>query len=383
MIYLIEKLALWLFLAAAFAALAGWAWAAQRARSAQQAQARERERLLRDLARTTLGDGESDLGAERESESVRRLLEIRDGRIVELEHLLAAARDRADTAVSRAAEIERDEPTRTELERAEEVQVVALPQVEDEAVALNAWRLRYFEQRVRYLEDTSRVARAHEPSEAAPLLEWRARDAEARAAHLESEMRVLRARTPDDGSAFAANADVDALLRWRTLYLERRCAHLQNDAASPPAVQAPSVVEDGERWKWRSRYLEARLRHIEQHRAVPQAIASPQAQPPPAHAAPSASHRSKPPVLSGARNGAPDDFTLIDGVSSLQRTTLYSLGIFHFDQIAAWSAENVAWVDQYLRLGGRIESEEWVEQAANLARDGVSASRRLLADEGV
>ena len=84
----------------------------------------------------------------------------------------------------------------------------------------------------------------------------------------------------------------------------------------------------------------------------------------------------KPPVLASARNGAPDDLTLIEGVSLQRQSTFYSLGVFHFDQIAAWSADHVAWVDQYLRLGGRIDEEDWVGQAAELARP--VAARRVL-----
>ena len=79
--------------------------------------------------------------------------------------------------------------------------------------------------------------------------------------------------------------------------------------------------------------------------------------------------RRKPPVLAAPRNGAPDDLTLIEGVSALQQSTLYALGVYHFDQIAAWAPENVAWVDNYLRLRGRIDEEEWVEQAGSLARE--------------
>ena len=91
--------------------------------------------------------------------------------------------------------------------------------------------------------------------------------------------------------------------------------------------------------------------------------------------------RAKPPVLPAARNGAPDDLTLIEGLSQLQQTTMYSLGVFHFDQIAAWSDENVAWVDQYLRLQGRIVEEEWVDQARELAAHGPAAARRVLEGE--
>jgi predicted flap endonuclease-1-like 5' DNA nuclease len=88
-------------------------------------------------------------------------------------------------------------------------------------------------------------------------------------------------------------------------------------------------------------------------------------------------------MLASPRDGAPDDLTLIDGVSQQQQSTFYSLGVFHFDQIAAWTPENVAWIDQYLRLRGRIDDEEWIEQAADLAREGPSAARRVFVDEEV
>ena len=53
MIYLIGQLAPWLFLVAAFAALAGWAFAGQRAAPIEDAARREREHLVRDLIRFT------------------------------------------------------------------------------------------------------------------------------------------------------------------------------------------------------------------------------------------------------------------------------------------------------------------------------------------
>ncbi|MBY0564592.1 MAG: hypothetical protein K2P58_10435 [Hyphomonadaceae bacterium] len=396
MIYVIGQLAPWLLLAAGFAALAGWAWAKERDGPAQRALEHEREKLLRDLGRAIGGEREEDDGAsERQGEAMQRLLTVRDGRIAELERLLDAARARADEAAGRVAELERaplalqhnDELDRLrarvaeqENARAREVEVVAEPSADAEA--LGAWRLRYFEQRVKYLEGLPRAA---ESKGIAALPEWRAREAEARASHLEAELRS-RSRSPSrpvqNAPAFAANADVDALLRWRTLYLERRAQYAREEAGASAralTVQAPLAAQ-ADRWKWRTRYLEARVRHLEQARVVGPAGA-PAAQPAPREQAPitraQTSRRAKPPVLSGPRNGAPDDLTLIERVSLLQRTTLYSLGVFHFDQIAAWTAENVAWLDQYFRLDGRIEAEEWVEQAADLVRDGVAAARRI------
>ena len=391
MIWLITQSAGWLLLTMAFAALAGWAWASEQAAPAKRGLRRQRETLVRDLARLGAGELAGDgVERERESDAGRRLIEIRDGRIAELERNLAAARARADDAASRLAEIERggtlpvaddSELTRLrtlvaeyEADAGRVVEVAAAP-VEDEGKDLQAWRLRYFERRVHYLEGLQPVAQPD------PALEWRAREAEARVAHLESEVRALpppRALEPQaEAEPFAANAEVDMALRWRMLYLEKRAAHQQGQLAARPVEDAGP---DPEVWRWRSRYLEARVRHLEQasQAAVVNIADAPTDKSPPA---PQAARGVKPAVLSAPRNGLSDDFTLIEGVSGLQQSTLNALGVFHFDQIAAWTPAHIAWVDRYLYLRGRIEEEEWVEQAADLARDGVSASRRALAEE--
>jgi predicted flap endonuclease-1-like 5' DNA nuclease len=411
MIYLIVQLAPWLLLTMLFAALAAWMFAAERAAPAEAAAQREREHLLRDLVRFT-GDGPIDREVELDAAPTQRLLEIRDGRIAELERALETARSRSDELTSELAVFQRggklndldaEELARlraAEIERERTVDAEVEP-VEDENVTLQAWRLRYFEQRVQYLEGQNRAAPLpiaapiDEIEAPPPVLEWTAREASARAAFLEDELRAARASAeapvdmpPVETAPFAADADVDMLLRWRLLYLERRVAHLQ---AQAPAVQveAPVAVADPDRWKWRARYLEARVRHLEERPVqyapapAPQQVAAEAVEAPQRAAAPAPSRRAKPPVLPAARNGAPDDLTLIEGVSLLQQTTLYSLGVFHFDQIAAWSEENVAWVDQYLRLQGRIGEQEWLAQAADLAREGPAAARRVLQDEDV
>lgn len=409
MIYLIGLLAPWLLLTAMFAALAGWMYAAERAAPGEAAAKREREHLLRDLLRFT-GDGPIDQPVELDGAPTQRLLEIRDGRIAELERALETARSRNDELSSELAALQRggqlndldaEELARlraAETERARTVDA-EVENVEDENIVLQAWRLRYFEQRVRYLESQSHVAVNAEPEapaeEAPPLLEWTAREASARAAFLENELRAARATDAEpeapaatEPEPFAADADVDMLLRWRLLYLERRVAHLQaQKSEAAPVVEAQPAMADTDRWKWRARYLEARVRHLEERPVQPVATvaeAPPQLEEPiaaPVRVAAPPSRRSKPPVLASARNGAPDDLTLIEGVSLLQQTTLYSLGIFHLDQIAAWTEENVAWVDQYLRLQGRIGDEEWLEQARELAAHGPAAARRAFESE--
>lgn len=393
MIYLITQLAGWLLLAAAFAAMSGWVYAAVQARPAEIALQRERENLVRDLGAlaTRDGAGEADDG---ELDTLRSRVDVEAARAAEAERALQIARSRAEeltgqlTALQRAIE-QRDEHEAAALQQAL-VEVEATP-VTDEAVALQAWRLRYFEARVRYLEGSRPAAAPAPPSVNDAPLEWRARVAEARAAHLEEELRDAE-RTPQhvqtstepEVAAFAANAETDALLRWRMLYLEKRVAHLQERAAPAQASEVAPLHESGpdpETWKWRARYLEARLRHLETKQTP--ASVQPAANLTVSELAPlvPAGSELRPDTLPGARGGAPDDLTLIEGVTLLQQTTLYSLGIFHFDQIAAWSPANVAWVDQYFRLRGRIVEEEWVEQANELAREGPAAARRGLESE--
>lgn len=407
MMYLIGQMSVWLFLTALAMAAAGWWFAAERAAPADRALSRERENLVRDLAKLASGDaGEpSTVEAERESDAMRRLATVREGRIAELEHALGQSRTRVDELTAELAEAARGERSSADVEELtrlralvashdeEAHRVIDAPAtpVEDEAVVLQGWRLRYFEQRVRYLETQAPpqpIAAIAPTTDEPPIDAWRAREAEARAAHLEEELRQRRAApAAAEAAPFAANADIDALLRWRLLYLERRVAHLQAHASEPAPQPVAAPVRDAadpDRWKWRARYLEARVRHLEQRpiaAAGPQPVAASAPEPEPATPAPSARRGAKPPVLASARNGAPDDFTLIESVSQQQQLTLNAIGVFHFDQIAAWTPDHVAWVDAYFRLGGRVEREEWVEQAADLAREGVAAARRIAEDE--
>lgn len=408
MIYVIAHLAGWLLLAAAFAALAGWGFAASRAAAGDAALRQERQGLIDDIAAlargaAAIGDGPE---AERELDAERRRGELNVGRVAELEGLLAAARARADEAVAHAAELERTRAAQAEQVEARQIMITPEPASEADDGALQSWRLRYFEQRVKYLEGKLRDAPAPmapglaERTDAAapPVDAWRARVAAAEASYLAEEVRAQgsaqEAPLPE-AAPFAANVDTDMMLRWRMLYLERRVGYLQAQLAEAPTpAPAPLAVvseagPDPDRWKWRARYLEARTRHLEERLAQAPATMAPLAAavqedeaelPAPT---PSSARRVKPAMLAAARNGAPDDLTLIDGVSLQQQSTFYSLGVFHFDQIAAWTPENAAWVDNYLRLRGRIESEEWIEQAADLAREGPAAARRVLEDEDV
>ncbi|GAA6207279.1 hypothetical protein NBRC116601_05720 [Cognatishimia sp. WU-CL00825] len=76
---------------------------------------------------------------------------------------------------------------------------------------------------------------------------------------------------------------------------------------------------------------------------------------------------SAPETLGAARAGGADDLKQLKGVGPKLEATLNELGFYHFDQVAAWGAEEVAWVDSRLSFKGRIERDGWIDQAKKLA----------------
>ncbi|MBZ9908592.1 NADH-ubiquinone dehydrogenase [Mesorhizobium sp. BR115XR7A] len=63
----------------------------------------------------------------------------------------------------------------------------------------------------------------------------------------------------------------------------------------------------------------------------------------------------------------PSDLKAISGIGPKLEKVLNGLGIWTFAQIAAWSPQEIAWVDDYLSFKGRIGRDDWTAQAAALA----------------
>jgi len=64
--------------------------------------------------------------------------------------------------------------------------------------------------------------------------------------------------------------------------------------------------------------------------------------------------------------GEKDDLKLIHGIGPKIEEKLNLLGIFHYSQIAAFSADEIKWVDDHLSFHGRIERDDWMGQAQKL-----------------
>lgn len=111
---------------------------------------------------------------------------------------------------------------------------------------------------------------------------------------------------------------------------------------------------------------------VQRHAAPAPAPAPPSAPTPaaaPVTVAPEAG--SKPATLDAPQGGAADDLKKIKGVGPKLEAMLHGMGFYHFDQIANWTAEEVAWVDENLEgFKGRVSRDGWVEQAKLLAAGG-------------
>lgn len=74
----------------------------------------------------------------------------------------------------------------------------------------------------------------------------------------------------------------------------------------------------------------------------------------------------RPAGLDAPRNGRPDDLRRIRGIGPKNEGVLNALGLYHYEQIAALTPANVAWLDAYLKFHGRIARDDWVGQAKSL-----------------
>lgn len=81
-------------------------------------------------------------------------------------------------------------------------------------------------------------------------------------------------------------------------------------------------------------------------------------------------------LLTHAAFGEGDDLAQIIGVGPILTELLHEVGVFYFWQIAEWTDDDVAYVDEkLLHFKGRIERDDWVGQAKALAEMPGSAPR--------
>ena len=71
--------------------------------------------------------------------------------------------------------------------------------------------------------------------------------------------------------------------------------------------------------------------------------------------------------------GQPDDLKKITGISVDLETQLKKLNVLRFDQIADFSDDDIANLDDVLQLGGKVERDDWIGQAKKLVAEAAAA----------
>jgi len=69
-------------------------------------------------------------------------------------------------------------------------------------------------------------------------------------------------------------------------------------------------------------------------------------------------------------DGEPDDLKLISGIGPVIEKRLNESGIYHFRQVANFEQRDIDLVNDAISFPGRIERDEWIAQAKNLADGG-------------
>lgn len=122
------------------------------------------------------------------------------------------------------------------------------------------------------------------------------------------------------------------------------------------------------------------------YQAAPAPAAAAKAPPAPKAAADSVASgpAAKPATLAAARGGKADNLKEIKGVGPKLEAMLHGMGFYHFDQIANWTASEVAWVDENLTgFKGRVSRDNWVDQARLLASGGETEFSKRVEDGDV
>jgi predicted flap endonuclease-1-like 5' DNA nuclease len=191
----------------------------------------------------------------------------------------------------------------------------------------------------------------------------------------ENAMLSARASTGPAPASEQTNVPVDndAQLAFRNRHLESRVRFLEGKISDlESAANAPrpdDETDESTRLRWRNRYLEGRVKYLEEElvRKMP-ALATAEMTGTAFVAAEDGGEKTRPPVMGAPRDGRADDLKVIGGIGPKLERKLNDLGIWHYDQIATWTPAEIEWVNAAISFRGRIERENWVAQAAQLAQ---------------
>ena len=127
-------------------------------------------------------------------------------------------------------------------------------------------------------------------------------------------------------------------------------------------VKITSILADGKKAPAKKKAAKPEAKE----EAAPKKAEAPKAEAKPAKAdAPKAKAEPKP----AAKSDGADDLTKMKGLGKVMAEKLTGEGITSFAQIAALSADEITALEEKIGAAGKFEKNEWVAQAAELAKD--------------
>lgn len=82
----------------------------------------------------------------------------------------------------------------------------------------------------------------------------------------------------------------------------------------------------------------------------------------------------QPKKMDAPQDGPSDDLKEILGIGPVLEDLLHKLGVYYFKQIADWTDDEIAWIDENLEgFKGRVTRDEWVRQAKEFVKRGKNA----------
>lgn len=228
----------------------------------------------------------------------------------------------------------------------------------------------------------TRVVQAVRDPEAVPSLERRAETS------VEASRKQVQALQRERDALHLQNTEFDRRLREQLMAMQRRQRHVaalekevevlkqaaadvqrmseereaQNEARSALAKELEGVVQDRDA---RRSQVDGLLEKVHQLR-VELGSVRPSAMPARVEALSPPREGVVVKSLCASGTGA-DDLKKIRGIGPVIEARLQAMGVFYYRQIAAWTAQDVAYVDQQLEaFQGRIVRDAWVLQATEL-----------------
>ena len=80
------------------------------------------------------------------------------------------------------------------------------------------------------------------------------------------------------------------------------------------------------------------------------------------------------------QKGQPDDLTQLNGIDEELQMRLTQLNCVKLEQIANFSDDDIANVDEFLKLEGQIEKQDWVGQSQRLIAEATAAEAAAAAE---